>query len=137
VLGTSLAVKHPAFRDTRRLRDEVSNLKSDGSPGGLLWAGTSALDAICTCINLLLGILADYEKDQKLPMCDRYVHQIRMEGAMKIAVTMNPELAALIHDAGVRYLEGDITFKRTKGEMNEWEAAIWYTPTIERKVSLG
>ncbi|KAJ7909761.1 hypothetical protein B0H13DRAFT_2490289 [Mycena leptocephala] len=116
VLGTSLAVKHPAFRDTRRLRDEVSNLKSDGSPGGLLW----------------VGILAGYEKDQKRPMCDRYVHQIRMEGAMKIAVTMNPELAALIHDAGARYLEGDITFKRTKGEMDEWEAAIWYTPTIER-----
>ncbi|KAJ7907881.1 hypothetical protein B0H13DRAFT_1879218 [Mycena leptocephala] len=81
VLGTSLAIKHPAFRDTRRLRDEVSNLKSDGSPGGLLWAG-----------------------------------------AMKIAVTMNPELAAPIHDAGVWYLEGDITFKHTKGEMNEWKA---------------
>ncbi|KAJ7809808.1 hypothetical protein B0H13DRAFT_2478429 [Mycena leptocephala] len=76
VLGISLAVKHPAFGDTRRLRDEVSNLKSDRSPGRLLWA----------------GILADYEKDQKLPMRDRYVHHIRMEGAMKIAVTMNPEL---------------------------------------------
>jgi hypothetical protein len=95
VLGISLAVKHPAFRDTRRLRDEVSNLKSDGSPGGLLWAGTSALIAIRAIraqINWLLGILADYEKDQKLPMRNSYVHHIRMEGAMKIAVTMNPEL---------------------------------------------
>ncbi|KAJ7110234.1 hypothetical protein C8R43DRAFT_1160417 [Mycena crocata] len=45
---------------------------------------------------------------------------------------MNPELAALLHDTGVRFVEGDITFKRMKGEMNEWEAAIWYTPTVER-----
>ncbi|KAJ7663289.1 hypothetical protein DFH06DRAFT_1395473 [Mycena polygramma] len=116
ILGTSLDVKHPAYRDTRRLRDAVSDLKSDGTPAGLLWA----------------GILHDYEADQKLPPAERYVHQIRMEGSMKIGVAMNPELAALIHDPGVRYLEGDITFKRTKGEMNEWEAAIWYTPTHER-----
>ncbi|KAJ7468183.1 hypothetical protein FB451DRAFT_1560649 [Mycena latifolia] len=116
VLGTSLDVKHPAFRDTRRLRDEVSKLKSDGTPAGLLWA----------------GILEDYAEDLKRPLAQRYIHHIRMDGAMKIAVAMNPELAALLHDAGVRFLEGDITFKRTKGEMNEWEAAIWYTPTPER-----
>ncbi|KAJ6553401.1 hypothetical protein B0H19DRAFT_1263775 [Mycena capillaripes] len=51
---------------------------------------------------------------------------------MKIAVVMNPELTALLHDEGVRFLEGDITFKRTKGEMNEWEGAIWYTPENKR-----
>ncbi|KAJ7802345.1 hypothetical protein B0H14DRAFT_2614412 [Mycena olivaceomarginata] len=35
----------------------------------------------------------------------RYIHQIRMDGAIKIAVTMVPELAALIHGDGVSYLE--------------------------------
>ncbi|KAJ7628068.1 hypothetical protein B0H17DRAFT_1218393 [Mycena rosella] len=116
MLGTSLDVKHHAFRDTRRLRDHVSQLKSGGTPAGLLWA----------------GILEDYASDLQLPVDQRYVHHIRMDGAIKIAVAMNPELAALLHDDGVRFLEGDITFKRTKGEMNEWEAAIWYTPEIKR-----
>ncbi|KAJ7430815.1 hypothetical protein B0H11DRAFT_902572 [Mycena galericulata] len=116
ILGTSLDVKHPAFRDTRRLRDEVSRLKAGATPAGLLWA----------------GILEEYANDLKLPLAQRYVHQIRMDGEIKIAVAMVPELAALLHDAGVRFLEGDITFKRTKGEMNEWEAAIWYTLTKER-----
>ncbi|KAJ7256061.1 hypothetical protein C8J57DRAFT_1651496 [Mycena rebaudengoi] len=116
VLGASIDIKHPAFRDTRRLRDEVSKLKSDGTPAGLLWA----------------GILADYEGDLKLPLAKRYVHHVHMSGETKIAVAMNPELAALLHEDGVRFIEGDITFKRTKGEMNEWEAAIWYTPSLER-----
>ncbi|KAJ7245593.1 hypothetical protein C8J57DRAFT_1679695 [Mycena rebaudengoi] len=116
VLGASIDIKHPAFRDTRRLRDEVSKLKSDGTPAGLLWA----------------GILADYEDDLKLPLAKRYVHHVHMSGETKIAVAMNPELAALLHDEGVRFIEGDITFKRTKGEMNEWEAAVWYTPSLER-----
>ncbi|KAJ6624578.1 hypothetical protein B0H10DRAFT_2430864 [Mycena sp. CBHHK59/15] len=120
VLGASLDVKHPAFRDTRRLRDEVSKLKSDGTPAGLLWA----------------GILEDYANDLKLPLAERYIHHIRMDGPMKIAVAMNPELVALLHDDGVRFLEGDITFKRTKGEMNEWEAAIWYTP-IPKRVTIS
>lgn len=37
----------------------------------------------------------------------------------------------LIHDAGFRCLEGDITFEH---EMNGWVAAMWYeSPTIEHK----
>ncbi|KAJ7233642.1 hypothetical protein C8J57DRAFT_1576159 [Mycena rebaudengoi] len=116
VLGASIDIKHLAFRDTRRLRDEVSKLKSDGTPAGLLWA----------------GILADYEDDLKLPLAKRYVHHVHMSGETKIAVAMNPELAALLHEEGVRFIEGDITFKHTKGEMNEWEAAVWYTPSLER-----
>ncbi|KAJ7856206.1 hypothetical protein B0H14DRAFT_3448547 [Mycena olivaceomarginata] len=107
LLGSSINVKHPAFRDKRCLRDEVSRLKSDATPAGLVWA----------------GIVEDYLIDQKLPKEQRYIHQIRMDGAIKIAVTMVPELAALLHGDGVSYLEG---------EMNEWEAAIWYTPTFER-----
>jgi hypothetical protein len=75
----------------------------------------------------------EYESDLKLPVAERYVHQLRMDGVMKLAVAMDPELGALLHDAGVRYIMGDITFKRTKGKFNEWEATIWYTDTYERK----
>ncbi|KAK6997489.1 hypothetical protein R3P38DRAFT_3219578 [Favolaschia claudopus] len=42
---------------------------------------------------------------------------------------MVPALAALLHDKGFMFLEGDITFKRMQGELNEWEAAIRYSPT--------
>ncbi|KAJ7508059.1 hypothetical protein B0H11DRAFT_1902371 [Mycena galericulata] len=105
ILGTSIDVKYPAaFRDARRLRDTVSHLKSDA---GLLWEGIFHWPSATS---------------------NKFEWRVRQ----KITVAMNPEFAALIHDAGVRYLEGDITFKRTKGEMDEWEAAVWYTPSIER-----
>ncbi|KAF8182217.1 hypothetical protein K438DRAFT_2020970, partial [Mycena galopus ATCC 62051] len=116
IIGTSLDVKYPAFRDSRRLRTEVLKFKAEENPAGLFWA----------------GLVHEYESDLKRPVAERYIHQIRMDGAMKLAVAMNPELAVLLHDPGVRYIVGDITFKRTKGEFNEWEAVIWYAETFER-----
>ncbi|KAK6997504.1 hypothetical protein R3P38DRAFT_3219590 [Favolaschia claudopus] len=112
----SLRNKHPAYRDTRRLRNDVAHLKHEETPAGLLWA----------------GIVADYESNRKLPLADRYIHHIQTINEIKIAVTMVPALAALLHDKGVMFLEGDITFKRTQGELNEWEAAICQGITIAR-----
>ncbi|KAJ7272454.1 hypothetical protein C8J57DRAFT_1507303 [Mycena rebaudengoi] len=63
VLGSSIDIKHPAFRNTRRLREEVSKLESDGTPAGLLWA--------------------DYKDDLKLPLAKRYVHHVHMSGETK------------------------------------------------------
>jgi hypothetical protein len=54
-----------------------------------------------------------------------------MEGTIKLVVTANPVLAALIHEA--RFIVCDYTFKRTNGELNEWEVAVWRGATNERE----
>ena len=56
-----------------------------------------------------------------------------MEGTIKLIVTANPVLAALIHEA--RYIVCDYTFKRTNGDLNEWEVAVWRGATNERELS--
>ncbi|KAJ6470551.1 hypothetical protein DFH09DRAFT_1477788 [Mycena vulgaris] len=114
LLGSDLDVKHPAWRDKRRLRDAVLSRKDASTPAGLLWA----------------GILDQYEQDLKLPSSRRYIRIVRMEGELKIAVTMDTYLANLIHE--VQYLVPDFTFKRIKGLLNEWEVAVWLDEDKER-----
>jgi len=55
-----------------------------------------------------------------------------MDGNIKVVVTAHHILIALVH--GARYLVCDYTFKRTNGELNEWEVAIWLGATNERKL---
>jgi hypothetical protein len=57
-----------------------------------------------------------------------------MEGDIKVVVTMNAVLAALIHTAS--YLVSDYTFKRVYGELNECEFVIWHASTNEHKLGL-
>ncbi|KAK6995619.1 hypothetical protein R3P38DRAFT_2485248, partial [Favolaschia claudopus] len=66
-VGSSISVKHPAYRDARRLRNDVAHLKQEATPAGLLWA----------------GIVADYESDLKLPLPQRYIHHTRTIGETK------------------------------------------------------
>ena len=54
-----------------------------------------------------------------------------MEGSVKLVVMANQVLVSLIHDA--QYLVCDYTFKRTSGDLNEWEVAIWWGAMNERK----
>ena len=69
------------------------------------------------------GIVDRYERDQALPTSEQYLRHIRMESDVKVAVTMNSLLAQLVHR--VQYLVCDFTFKRLRGELNEWEVAVW------------
>ena len=55
-----------------------------------------------------------------------------MEGNIKVVVTAHPILVTLLH--GARFLVCDYTFKRTNGELNEWEVAIWHGATNEREL---
>ena len=76
-----------------------------------------------------------YEKDLK--SCkpeEQYIWHLRMEGNVKVVVTAHPILVALLH--GARFLVCDYTFKRTNGELNEWEAAIWHGATNERELKI-
>jgi hypothetical protein len=77
------------------------------------------------------GIVDQYEQDQKLSPDERYIWHLRMEGEIKLAVTMNPILAALIHTA--QYLVVDYTFKHVNGELDKCEFVVWYAETNERE----
>lgn len=80
------------------------------------------------------GIVEQYEKDLKfLKAEEQYIWHLRMEGDVKLVVTAHPTLAALIHEA--RFLVCDYTFKRTSGDLNEWEVVIWRGTTNERKLN--
>jgi hypothetical protein len=77
------------------------------------------------------GIVDQYEQDQKLPTNQRYLWHLRMEGDIKLIITMNPTLAALFHTA--LYLVGDYTFKQVHGDLNECEFVVWNRATNERE----
>ncbi|KAF8224794.1 hypothetical protein L208DRAFT_1409572, partial [Tricholoma matsutake] len=72
-----------------------------------------------------------YEQDQKLSPDEWYIWHLHMEGNIKLAVTMNLILAALIHTA--QYLVGDYTFKQVNGELDECEFVIWYAEMDEHE----
>lgn len=60
------------------------------------------------------------------PLPERYIHGFitNPDGSICI-VTCVPFLLKLMDDPGVESFEDDTTFKRVKGEMNEWELAIF------------
>ncbi|KAF8231855.1 hypothetical protein L208DRAFT_1398188, partial [Tricholoma matsutake] len=119
---------------------------------GILGATTDRLDNASTALALLgsslrriqekkdekvatryqwQGIVDQYEQDQKLSPDERYIWHLHMEGDIKLAVTMNPTLAALIHTA--QYLVGDYTFKQVNGELDECEFVIWHAKMNEHE----
>jgi hypothetical protein len=62
--------------------------------------------------------------DASKPLAERYVHSI-MTGPTggTLVYTLNPYLLGLIHDA--RSIHVDTTFRRTLGELKEWEVVMW------------
>jgi hypothetical protein len=71
-----------------------------------------------------------FEADQKQPSNEQYIRYLRMDAdGNKVVVTMNTVLANLTHEA--RYLVCDFTFKRVRGDLNEWEVVIWHEKTHE------
>jgi hypothetical protein len=82
----------------------------------------------------LIAIVEEFEKGKSRPLNEQYIRLIRMDGdSVKVVVTMNAELAKLLHRA--RYIVVDFTFKRVFGEMNEWEVVIWDELMRERVYS--
>ena len=77
----------------------------------------------------MIGIVDQYKQDQKLPLDKRYIWHLCMEGDIKLVVTMNLILVALVHTA--QYLVGDYTFKRVSGELGKF--VIWHAETNECK----
>ncbi|KAJ6629706.1 hypothetical protein B0H10DRAFT_2208657 [Mycena sp. CBHHK59/15] len=117
--GQSPAMFHPALHTKRLKQNIIREEKLTSSPAGLGIA----------------GVWAHHLKDLALPIGEHYIHSIiTTPGGGVIIVTMVPKLANLIHVA--RTVQVDTTFKRTVGDLNEWEFVIWYG-SVERVLTVG
>jgi hypothetical protein len=73
-------------------------------------------------LNSAVGV--QYECDNtetELPKSERYIHAVTSKDGIRLVVTMHPEIVKYIHS--VTYLVIDYTFKRIRGEFNEWAVA--------------
>lgn len=71
------------------------------------------------------GVADLMAKDLLKPIEERYIHSIMStEHGGILIFTFLSQLLALIHKALT--IQVDTTFKRTAGDINEWEIVIWY-----------
>ncbi|KAJ7671075.1 hypothetical protein B0H17DRAFT_1335506 [Mycena rosella] len=100
----------PALYNKRVKRDLVRAVKAEEYPNGLDVA----------------GIFAIYLRSLTKPLPERYIHSYitTPDGGICI-LTCVPYLLKLLDDAGVIAFDGDTTYQRIEGEMNEWELTIY------------
>ncbi|KAJ7506425.1 hypothetical protein B0H11DRAFT_2327537 [Mycena galericulata] len=101
----------PALHGKRVKRDIVAQQKKKAYPAGLGIPGAYQL----------------YLEDLDKPIQERYVHRfINTQDGGLIIFTCFTDLLSLLDDVGVEAFEDDTTFKRVKGDLNEWEVAVFY-----------
>ncbi|KAF9493072.1 hypothetical protein BDN71DRAFT_1508923 [Pleurotus eryngii] len=113
MLGASMSEKHPAYRNMCKLQNGIKSIQDADTPAGNHWQ----------------GIVNEYEQDLNSKANKRYIWSLRMHDPLKIVITMHLFLAALIHTA--LFIVCDFTFKRVRGDLNEWEVAIWHQATLQ------
>jgi hypothetical protein len=72
--------------------------------------------------------------ESKLSIKERYIHVVMATGDTKWVITMHPQLAKYFHQ--VYYLVIDYTFKRVKGDIDEWEIVGFVEQFKRRKPSV-
>ncbi|KAF9563822.1 hypothetical protein CPC08DRAFT_721395 [Agrocybe pediades] len=83
----------------------------------------------------LKGVIHLKQKDDdELPLEDRYIHSISLDG-FKVIVTMVPGSAKRIHLASSTL--HDNTYKRVYGDWKEWEVVIWDASLNMRRVTVA
>lgn len=81
------------------------------------------------------GVFRLAQEDLEKPASERYVHAVlTLPEGRKIIVTGNPFLLSLVHNATM--IQVDTTFKRTFGELDEWEVVMWEDQTSRSKSSI-
>ncbi|KAJ7764042.1 hypothetical protein DFH07DRAFT_917018 [Mycena maculata] len=78
------------------------------------------------------AVLREFEKDKSRNIGDRYIHSVIMQANMDIIITINPDLAELVHDAS--WIMVDTTFTVVHGTTNEWKLLIWLKGLDKRTV---
>lgn len=74
----------------------------------------------------------EMRKESKLPLNEQYIHYANWNPKRRLVVTMFQGIAKYFHQA--RHLAVDFTFKRVKGEMNQWDVATNVARFNERAI---
>ncbi|KAJ7157483.1 hypothetical protein C8R46DRAFT_1294194 [Mycena filopes] len=107
---------HPSMINKRKRREMVKDARSERFPQG---AG-------------LPGVFNEFQNEQFREMGDRYIHAVTFRADMHVIITINPELAAMVHDAS--WIMVDTTFAVVHGTTNEWKLLIWLNGLDKRTV---
>ncbi|KAJ7915276.1 hypothetical protein B0H13DRAFT_1610650, partial [Mycena leptocephala] len=107
---------HPSMVNNRKRREIVQSVRTASFPDG---TGMKA-------------VLREFEKDKSRNIGDRYIHSVIMQADMDIIITVNPDLAELVHDAS--WIMVDTTFAVVHGTTNEWKLLIWLKGMDKRTV---
>ncbi|KAJ7742369.1 hypothetical protein DFH07DRAFT_1063777 [Mycena maculata] len=111
----------PALQSNRAKRKLVREAKLEEYPAGLDAAGAFKL----------------FWDDMKKPIDERYFQRlVAMPDGGVMMLTCLKSLMKLLDDSGVTSFETDTTFKRIKGEMNEWEVVI-FLKALSRAVTIA
>ncbi|KAJ7462500.1 hypothetical protein FB451DRAFT_1180793 [Mycena latifolia] len=118
--GKSLTSVAPALHNKRARRNIVREVKNERFPNGL--SVTGAFDL--------------YYNGLTKPLPERYIHSYLTtpDGGIRI-LTCVPLLLKLLDGPGVDAFDGDTTFKRFEGELNEWELTV-FLKVVLRAASL-
>ena len=123
--------------DRRKLRDAIRMEKMKDHPKGLGWEGLYNFMAMITANSSLIykGLLHEHmQRESKLPANKRYIQAVMVTPEAKWVITMHPCLARYFHS--VLYLCIDYTFKRVKGDVDEWEVVGFLDRFKRRKLFL-
>jgi hypothetical protein len=87
-------------------------------------------------MSLYLGIMHCMDQDVKnLPLDQRYIHSYQTTATGgRVILTSEPYLLKRIHKA--LSIHVDTTFKRTAGDLKEWELVMW-DPEVLRGTSFA
>ncbi|KAG9041133.1 hypothetical protein FS837_012691 [Tulasnella sp. UAMH 9824] len=116
--GKSLGESHPALLKTERIRNATVKARRKENPHGEDW----------------MALWHQADLDSKVPKQERYIWKAMQEEDIKLCVTMEPYLAKTF--VLETYAVMDFTFKRTHGELNEWEVVLWH-PRHNMRISAG
>ncbi|KAJ7702166.1 hypothetical protein B0H16DRAFT_1832003 [Mycena metata] len=118
--GKSVTAFAPSLHSKRTKRDILRQVKTEQFPNGLDATGAFSL----------------YLNGLTKPLPERYIHSYitTPDGGICI-LTSVPFLLKLLDDPGVTSFDGDTTFKRIEGNMNEWELSV-FAKVVLRAASL-
>jgi hypothetical protein len=125
--GKTPALVAPALQNGRLKQDILRTVKNELFQHGTDIPGISLCTAslFSTKFTLLPGVADLLAKDLLKPIQERYIHSIiTTEHGGVLIFTFFSNLLALIHSALT--IQVDTTFKRTAGDIKEWEIVIWY-----------
>ncbi|KAJ7158444.1 hypothetical protein C8R46DRAFT_1289908 [Mycena filopes] len=107
---------HPSLINKRKRREMVKDARSERFPEGMG----------------LKAVWNEFEKEKSRAIGDRYIHSVTMRVDMHVIITINADLAGMVHEAS--WIMVDTTFAVVHGTTNEWKLLIWLNGLDKRTV---